>query len=122
MSKKTYLEITDLPQDSLGIFNGLRTPLIAVFNRCREYPAKMASFKGLLKFMYTNVVAFEKEALLKVEEAKKLAEDLADTKARTVILTKAQELGFDLDERLTTPKLQAELSAAIAAKTSETAK
>lgn len=59
MTKKTFLEITDLPQDNLNLFHGLRTPLIKVFNSCREQPYKMTAFKGLLKFMYNTVVSFE---------------------------------------------------------------
>lgn len=56
---KEFLEITDLPSDNLNVFHGLRTPLIAVFNKCREHPYKMTAFKQLLKFMYNTVVSFE---------------------------------------------------------------
>ncbi len=71
---KTHLEITDLPQDSEGIFFGVRTPLIKVFNSCREYPAKMTAFKNLLKFMYNSVVSFEKHQAQLAEEAAKTSE------------------------------------------------
>jgi hypothetical protein len=69
MTEKTFLEITDLPQDELNIFHGLRTPLIRVFNSCREHPYKMAAFKALIKFMYNTVVSYEK-GLEKAEAAK----------------------------------------------------
>jgi hypothetical protein len=56
---KEFLEITDLPSDNLNVFHGLRTPLIKVFNQCREHPYKMTELKQLLKFMYNTVVSFE---------------------------------------------------------------
>lgn len=56
---RDFLEITDLPSDNLNVFHGLRTPLISVFNQCREHPYKMTAFKQLLKFMYNTVVSFE---------------------------------------------------------------
>ena len=121
---KQFLEITDLPQDSENIFHGLRIPLVAVFNKCREYPAKMTAFKALIKFMYVKITAFEAEAV-KAQEAREVAEAalaaLADTDTRNTILAEAESLGINLDERLSTENLAAELSAAIDAKEAETA-
>lgn len=58
--EKMFLEITDLPTDTDNVFSGLRQPLIATFNNCREFPYKMAAFKALIKFIYNAVVSYEK--------------------------------------------------------------
>lgn len=103
---KTHLESVDMPQDVDGIFYKLTPALMKAFNNSREHPYKMTALKGLLKFMYNKVVSFEK----------------AQDKERTAVLTEAQSLGFDLDERLSTDKLKVELSQAITAKAAEDAK
>ena len=95
---KTFLEITDMPTDSNQVLGKLRTVLVGTFNKCREYPYKMALLKSVLKFMYNKCVEFEKHEVAKLE-----------TVARNKILAEASELNFDLDERLSTDKLVAEL-------------
>lgn len=71
---KQHLEITDLPQDSLGILYGVRKPLVNIFNKCREYPYKMTLLKQFLKFMYNQCVAFEKHNEQVIADTAKVAE------------------------------------------------
>jgi len=97
---KTFLEITDMPTDSNQVLGKLRTVLVGTFNKCREYPYKMALLKSVLKFMYNKCVEFEKHN-----------DAILDTVARNKILAEASELNFDLDERLSTEKLALELEA-----------
>lgn len=99
---KTYLLITDLPKSTAAAVRALRRPFMFAFNTLRTSPAKMAELKTILKFMYNTVSSFEKTNLERLEEV-----------ARTGILSEAQSLGFDLDERLTTEKLEVELSTLI---------
>ena len=72
--KKTSLEITDLPQDSLNVLYGVRKPLVKAFNKCRDYPYKMKLLKEFLKFMYNKCVEFEKHSEQLRIEAEKAAE------------------------------------------------
>jgi hypothetical protein len=123
---KSYLEITDMPTDTLQALGKLRTVLVATFNKAREHKHRMALLKAVIKFMHTKIVEFEKEevkreealeAKRKVDEALALeVEALAlDTKQRKEILDEAAKLEIDLDERLTTDKLAIELADAITA-------
>ena len=64
---KQHLEITDLPQDNLGVLFGVRKPLITAFNKCRDYPYKLKLLKEFLKFMHSKCVEAEKRLEAKVE-------------------------------------------------------
>jgi hypothetical protein len=101
---KTFIEITDLPTDKFNTMHKLRPELVQVFNKARGTEYKMKLLKETLKFMYTQCTAYEKVAIEELEQA-----------ARNAILKEAKTLGIDLDERLSTEKLEAELSAAIVA-------
>lgn len=107
---KNHLEITDMPSDTLGALGKLRTVLVGTFNRAREHKHRMTLLKTVLKFMYNKCVEFEK------------AQELADDEVRKVTLEEAVKLKIDLDERLSTENLVAELKAAKLAKTAQTAK
>jgi hypothetical protein len=104
------LDIKDMPRDKTRALGGLRQTLASSFNYCRKYPAKMAVLKEVLKYTYNRIVAFEKEQ-----------EEYAELQVRNAILLKAANAEIDLDERLSTDKLEAELSAALAKKAAENA-
>lgn len=93
------LDIKDMPRDSTRALGGLRQALAASFNYCRKYPAKMAVLKEVIKYTYNRIVAFEKEQ-----------EAFEEQRQRNAVLTKATELGIDLDERLSLDKLKASLA------------
>jgi len=114
---KTFLEVTDLPSDTNGTFYGLRTPLVLAFNKAREYPAQMAKFKALIKFIYSQITAFEKEELARQEAVNQQEAELLELEERTLTIEGLVALGIDPDERLSTAKLKAELVAASKAKT-----
>ncbi len=92
------LDIKDMPRDKTRALGGLRQALVASFNYCRKYPVKMAVLKDVVKYTYNRIVAYENEQ-----------EALEENKTRSAVLTKAVNLGIDLDERLSTDKLKASL-------------
>lgn len=94
---KTHLEITDMPTDNLQALGKLRTVLVGTFNRAREHKHRMTLLKTVLKFMYNKCVEFEK------------SRETPDPE-RVTILEEAAKLKIDLDERLSTEKLAAELT------------
>ncbi|QPI17712.1 hypothetical protein vBAmePR8F_gp52 [Alteromonas phage vB_AmeP_R8W] len=104
------LDIKDMPRDSTRALGGLRQALAASFNYCRKYPAKMEVLKEVIKYTYNRIVTFEKEQ-----------EAFEEQRQRNAVLTKATELGIDLDERLSTDKLKAALSDALTKKAAEDA-
>jgi hypothetical protein len=107
---KTFLEITDLPTDKYNALHQLRPNLVAVFNAARTSKDKMALLKETIKFMYSKCTEFEKAEV-----------DRLYSEARTKLLVKANELGIELDERLTNEKLEVALSAAIEEKAAKDA-
>ena len=78
---KSFLEITDLPQDKLQALGKLRTVLVGAFNKAREHKHRMALLKAVIKFMHTKIVEFEAEAL---------ESEAAKTKAKTTTKTETK--------------------------------
>lgn len=107
---KQFLEITDMPTDKYGTLAGLRNTLVKIFNKCRDSKEAMTLLKVTLKFVYNKCLEHEKQS-----------EETASDALREQTLLEAHKLGFDLDERLSTENLVAELSALKAKKASETA-
>lgn len=55
------LDIVDMPRDTQRSLGTLRQALCASFNYCRKYPAKMATLKAVMKYVYTRITEWEKE-------------------------------------------------------------
>lgn len=92
------MSLTDLPRDPHRCMGAARAALLGAFNYARKYPRKMTYFKNLMHYVLGRIEAWEE-----YEAAAK------DQIRRTGILTEAESLGLDLDERATTVNLDAEL-------------
>ena len=90
------LDISDMPRDKAGVLGGLRGTLVSTFNRCRNYPAKMAVLKSVLKYTYNRVVAWEKAHAEYMEEQAKLK-----------LESEARKVGLELDRRKSLGELEA---------------
>ena len=119
MSKRTFLEVQDLPKDTNRVFYKVRPALVRAFNTARSHPYKMTLLKETLKFLYNACVAYEKAQL----EDKAFREENEKAHAeRKAVLAEYEKAGIDADERKTTANLQAELPDLIKAKAAEAAK
>lgn len=80
IKRPARLDIVDMPRDAQRSLGTLRQALCASFNYCRKYPAKMATLKAVMKYVYTRITEWEKEqaaydnAALKAPESAPKAE------------------------------------------------
>ena len=61
IKRPARLDIVDMPRDAQRSLGTLRQALCASFNYCRKYPAKMATLKAVMKYVYTRITEWEKE-------------------------------------------------------------
>jgi hypothetical protein len=60
VNRPVRLDIRDVPRDKTRSLGSLPSVLVKTFNYARQYPAKMAVLKALLKFMHGKCVENEK--------------------------------------------------------------
>lgn len=111
VKRPTRLDIVDMPRDPTNSLGALRSTIVSVFNRNRQYPVKMKLFIAVLKYAYNRAVEFEKKR-----------EEFEEAQAKNALELDGREIGIELDRRKSLKDMQKDYDAYAAKDQEERAK